>query len=86
MPDARLLRIKSGEQRGARRTAARGVIELREAHTALRQRIQRRRGDFTPIATEVGLTDIVGHDENDVRPLGGNDRNRTGEQRADNGE
>ena len=66
--DTRLMRVKAGQQSRTRRAAAGGVVELREAHAALRQRVDVRRVDLAAIATHVGVAHIIAHDEDDVGP------------------
>ena len=78
--DAGLMRIKPGEQRGARRAAAGRVVELRETHPALRQRVEVRRLDLTTVGTEVGVPHVVGHDDDDIRPRRGSGETRRPEQ------
>ena len=68
--DARLVRVKPGEQRGARGAAAGGVVELRKAQPARRERIEVRRGNLAPVAAEVGEAHVVGENVNDVRLRG----------------
>ena len=65
-----LLRVIAGEHRRARRPAARGVVELREAQTAFGERVEIRRLDFAAVTTEVGIAEVIGKDEKDVWPRG----------------
>ncbi len=66
-PDARLMRIKSREQRRTRGAAERAGIELREAQPSRRERVEIRRADLAPVAPEVRPAEIVGEDDEDVR-------------------
>ena len=68
-PDRQPVLVAAGDQRGARRRTDRGVgVRLQEAHALGRQAIDVRRADIgTPVARYVGVTEIVGHDEDDVR-------------------
>ena len=58
--------VKAGEQTGPGRAAAGRVVHLRESKTVLRQIIQAGGIDFTAIAAEIGVAEIVGEDEEDV--------------------
>ena len=82
MADAGLMRIEAGEQRGARGAAARHVVELREPHATRGERVEIRRGDLAAVATDVGVADIVGHDDDEVGALGGG-KKRGGASEAD---
>ena len=42
-------------------------VKLREAHPALRQRIEIRRGDFAAIASGVGEAQVIGENDQDIR-------------------
>ena len=76
-----LLRVVTREQRGAGRPAARGVIELREAHALVGEPVEVRRGDLAAVAAEVGVAEVVGEDEYDVRTRGrGGEGRQGGEQ------
>ena len=66
--DPRLVRVQPGEQRGARRTAARAVVRLREAQPRPRQRVQVRRGDLRTVASDVGIPQVVRQDHHEVGP------------------
>jgi len=66
--DARLVRVETGQQRGARRAAARGVIELREAQAVRRERVEIRRRNLAAVAAEVGEAHVIHEDDDDVRP------------------
>ena len=69
--DAGLMRVEAGEERGARGTAAGGIVEVREAQAAGGERIEIGRGDLAAEAADVGIAHIVGEDEDDVGALGG---------------
>src|SRR5262249_4504808 len=69
-----LLRVKAGEQRGARGTAPRGVVKLREAQAIGRECIEARRGDFTAIASDVRKAHVVGENDDDVWSFGSKGR------------
>ena len=70
VPDARLMRIEAGEQRGTRGAAAGRVVELREPQAALCQRVQIRRVDLAAVATDVGKAHVIGKNVNNVRRSG----------------
>ena len=61
-----LLRVEAGHQSTASGPAAGSVVELREAQAVLRERIEIRRLNLAAIATEVGVTEIIREDEDDV--------------------
>lgn len=63
------VRVAAGDQRGARRAAARHIVEIVEAHRAPGHRIEVRRVDIAAIRTEVRIADIVAHDHDQVGPL-----------------
>ena len=67
--DAGLMGIQAREQRSARGTTPRRVVELREADAVFRQRVQTRRGDFRAVAANVRIAHIVGENDHDVRLL-----------------
>ena len=76
-----LLRVVTREQRGARRPAARGVVELGEPHAVIGEPVEVRRGDLAAVAAEVGVAEVVGEDEYDVRTRGrGGEGRQGGEQ------
>jgi len=47
-----------------------GVVELTEAQSILGQAVQVRSFNFRSIATEIGKAQVIGHNEDDVWPLG----------------
>jgi hypothetical protein len=67
MPHARLVRIKTREQRRPRGTTARRVVKLREAQPARRELVEIRRGNFRPVAADVGVPHVVRQNDDDVR-------------------
>ena len=71
VPDAGLVRIQAGQQRGARRAAAAGVVELREAQAAGGQLVEVRRGDFAAVAADVGEAHVVHQDQRRCWAFGG---------------
>src|SRR5262249_42708506 len=60
--DAGLVWIKAGEQTGAGRAAAGGVVELREAQAAGGEGVEVGRRDLAAVAAEVGVAHVVGQD------------------------
>ena len=80
--DAGLVRIQAGEQRSARRTTPRAVVELREAQPIGGERIEIRCADFTAVTSQVREAHVVGEDDEDVgfRARCGGDRRFQGEQ------
>ncbi|MBA7647856.1 hypothetical protein ES703_55635 [subsurface metagenome] len=70
-PHAGLMRIQPGQQRGAGRAAAGGVVESGETDSPGGQPVEVGRVDLSPIAAQVGKAHVVGHDQQDVRPVGG---------------
>src|SRR5690606_9694119 len=63
---ANLLGVVAGEERGSRRPAAGGVIELSEAESFVSQLVEVRGGDFAAVTAEVGIAEVVGEDDEDV--------------------
>ncbi|OPZ19799.1 MAG: hypothetical protein BWZ10_00835 [candidate division BRC1 bacterium ADurb.BinA364] len=59
-----------GQQAHPRRMAFGGVVELGEAHAFGGQPVQRRGGDFRTVAAQIGESQIVGENQQDVRPRG----------------
>ena len=64
--DAGLVLVETGEEAGARGTAARGVIHLREAKSVVGEVVETRRFDFAAVASEVGVAEIVSENDDDV--------------------
>ena len=60
------MRVKSGEQRRARGTAARGVVELRELQPALGERIEIRRRNLRAVTAQIRPAHVIHEDDNDV--------------------
>ena len=78
-----LLRVIAGEQRPACRPAARGVVKLREAQPAPRERIEVRRGNFAAVTTEVGKAEVIGENDQEIGSgRKGSPRNREEKERA----
>lgn len=71
VPDAGLMRIQSGEQRGPSGAATAGVVELRKAQAVLRQSVEMRCGDLRTIAADVGKAHVINEDDDDVGLFGG---------------
>lgn len=67
MADAGLVRIEPGEQRGASRAAPRGVVEMGETQPAFGQRVEIGGGNISAVTSEIGVADIVGENDDDVR-------------------
>ena len=65
------MRMESRHQGRPRRAAERTVVELREAHAAGGQAVQIRRLDLAAVTAEVGVAQVIGQDQHDVRPLCG---------------
>jgi hypothetical protein len=65
--DARLVGVQAGEQRRARGAAARRVEELAEAHPLPAEPVEVRGADLPAETADVGVAEIVGQDEHDVR-------------------
>jgi hypothetical protein len=66
--DAGLVRVETGEQRGAGRAASRGVVKLGEPEPVGRQGIQVRCGDFAPVTTDVGVAHVIGENHHQIGP------------------
>ena len=69
--DAGLMRMQTGEQRGSRGAAARGVVELREPDAAGRQGIEIGRLDLPAVTAKIGEAHVVAENHDDVRLLRG---------------
>ncbi len=67
---AGLVGVESGQQGGPGRAATGRVVELSEADAVLGERVDIRRRDLAAVATKVGPSHVIDHDEQDVR-LGG---------------
>ena len=81
-PDARLVRIESGHERGASWAAARGVREVGETDAVLCEAVEVGGLNLPAVAAEVGVAEIVGHDDDDIRTFRGNDRESDKEERG----
>ena len=58
--------VAARHQHGAGRRTERRRIELGHLHPGVGERVQVRRGDLAAEAAEVGVAEVVGHDEQDV--------------------
>ena len=67
--DADAIGITTGQERRARRRADRlRDVEIREAHALAREPVEvRRRETLRPIDADIGVTEVIGQDEDDVR-------------------
>jgi len=84
---ADLLRVVAGEQGGARRPAAGGVVELGVTQSVRGERVEVRRRNLRTVAAEIGEAEVVREDEKDVRlrRVGGEDGEREGEEKGNYG-
>ena len=64
-----LVRVEAGQQRGPGRAAAPGVVELGELRAAFGEGVEVRGGNLTPIASDIGESHVVDHDQDDVGAL-----------------
>jgi hypothetical protein len=69
MPNAGLMRVKPGYQRGPCRTTAGGIVELREAHSTGGKCVQIWRMDFPAVAADIRVSHIIRHYQHDILPL-----------------
>ena len=69
--DAGLLWVESGEERGAGRTAASGVIHLGESESVVAEGIKVWGADFRAEAADIGVAHVVGQYHNYVGSLVG---------------
>ena len=65
--DAGLVRVEAGEQRRAAGAAAGGVVEMGEAHAFFGEGVEVGRADFAAEAADIGVAEIVGEEDDDVR-------------------
>jgi len=84
VPDARLMRMQTRQERSPCRAASRGVVKLREPNAARRKGVQLRRLDFAAVTADVGITHVIGHNQDDVRTTGTGFRRRNGRQKDRN--
>ena len=70
VPDAGLVRVSAGEQRGAGGAAAAGVVKLGEPHAALSECVEVGRVDLTAVTANIAPAHIIGHGDDDIGPLG----------------
>lgn len=82
---ADLLGVVTGHERGAGRPAATGVVDPSEAQAVARESIELWGVDFGAIAADVGETEIIGKDDDDVGPCR-NGQGVANEDRAGDGE
>ncbi len=64
--DACLMSVESSEKCGACGAASSGVIELGEAQAVGGKGVKCWRFDFAAVAADVGVSHVIGHDEDDV--------------------
>jgi hypothetical protein len=62
-----LLCIVASEQGAARGPAARGVVKLGEAQAITGEGVEVRGRDFAAVTPKVGIAEVIGEDEDDVR-------------------
>ena len=67
---ARAKGISACEQFAARRTAERRGVAVLEPHAAGRQRVDVRRAERPAAAMDISQADVVGEDQDDIRPPG----------------
>ena len=58
--------VESGEEGAPGRPAAGRVVELGESQAVFRHGIEMRCLNFTAVATEVGIAQVISHDEKEV--------------------
>jgi hypothetical protein len=66
----RAMAVYSGQQHRARWRAARGGVVVGEEHTLFGECCDRGRGDLAAVGRDIAEAQVVGEDEDDVRPLG----------------
>ena len=71
MANAGLMRVGAGEERGASRAAAAGVVKLSEADAAVGKGVKGWGVNLTAVAAEVALTQSGIQKKDDVRTGGG---------------
>jgi hypothetical protein len=64
--DARFVRMQAGDERGARRTATRGRIDLLESRAGPGETVEVRRRDLAAVAAEIRVAEVVGQDDEHV--------------------
>ena len=62
-----LLSVVTGQECSASRPASGRVVELRKPQPLLRDRIQIWSGNLAAVTPEIRISQVVGHDEQDVR-------------------
>lgn len=65
-PKADLVWVQAGEQRRPRGAATGTRVELRKAHASDGHAIEGGSSELTPIASRIGESQVIGHDEDDV--------------------
>ena len=68
--------ILSRQERNARGVTLCRVVELRETEPVSRKRIEGGSLDFTPIASDIGIAQIVDHDDDHIRSVTGEKNHR----------
>ena len=64
-----LVAVETGQERDSGRGALSRVVELGEPQAVIGQFVQVGSLDFAAVATDVRKTEIIGHDQNDVRAI-----------------
>ena len=80
-----LLAVQAGQQRGPGGAADGIVVKTREAQTTLSQRVDVGRVDLAAVATEIGPTHVVDHDQQDIGPPLAMQKSRHGQQKQNKG-
>jgi hypothetical protein len=75
--------MKPGHERGPGRTAAGRIVKRLGSNTALRKTVKIGGGNFTAVASQIGIAQIVGENHNDIGLLGL--YSRSGSRMADGG-
>jgi hypothetical protein len=78
-----LVRVESRKQRSTCRAAAAGVVELGEANAIFCERIEVRGFDLASVATDIGPSHVIGHDQDDIRFFCGD--SESGEEKDERG-
>ena len=68
--NASLVGVEAGEEGSASRAAAGRVVKLSETHSVGCEGIKIGRFDLTSVAADIGVAHVIGHDDNDIGPLG----------------
>ena len=67
---ANLLGVVAREEGAARGPAAAGVVELREAQSVRGEAVKIGGLNFAAVTSEIGVAEVVGHDEQDIGASG----------------